>query len=119
MRSYRGGIVASRFEMAWMEASRGYVSTCCEWFSAERVSVAAQAYFIDRDGVINLRRPDDYVLNWSQFVFVPRHPIGVKAACSFGLPIIVISNQAAVGKGLLDPSGLEEITAQLHQALAP
>jgi HAD superfamily hydrolase (TIGR01662 family) len=31
--------------------------------------------------------------------------------------MIVISNQAAVGKGLLDPPSLEEITARMRQAL--
>ena len=41
----------------------------------------------------------------------------VEAAATLGLPMIVISNQAAVGKGLLDLDGLEEITAQMHQAL--
>jgi HAD superfamily hydrolase (TIGR01662 family) len=31
--------------------------------------------------------------------------------------MIVISNQAAVGKGLLDPAGLEEITAKMDKSL--
>lgn len=31
--------------------------------------------------------------------------------------MIVISNQAAVGKGLLDPAGLEEITARMNEEL--
>jgi histidinol-phosphate phosphatase family protein len=31
--------------------------------------------------------------------------------------MIVVSNQAAIGKGLLDSVGLEEITAQMNQAL--
>jgi D-glycero-D-manno-heptose 1,7-bisphosphate phosphatase len=31
--------------------------------------------------------------------------------------MIVISNQAGVGKGLLDTAGLEEITAKMNQAL--
>jgi histidinol-phosphate phosphatase family protein len=32
--------------------------------------------------------------------------------------MIIISNQAAVGKGLLQPAGLEKITNKMHQALA-
>jgi histidinol-phosphate phosphatase family protein len=75
------------------------------------------AIFIDRDGVINCRRPGDYVLNWSQFVFVPGIREALKQLSSLGLPMIVISNQAAVGKGLLDPAGLEEITARMNEAL--
>jgi D-glycero-D-manno-heptose 1,7-bisphosphate phosphatase len=34
------------------------------------------------------------------------------------LPMIVISNQAAVGKGLLDLDGLKEITARMNEELA-
>src|SRR5580692_1912844 len=75
------------------------------------------AIFIDRDGVINCRRPGDYVLNWSQFVFMPGIREALKQLSSLGLPMIIISNQAAVGKGLLDPAGLEEITTRMNEAL--
>ena len=75
------------------------------------------AIFIDRDGVINCRRPDDYVLDWSQFLFVPGMRTALKQLASLGLPMIVISNQAAVGKGLLDAAGLREITDRMQQAL--
>ena len=75
------------------------------------------AIFIDRDGVINSRRPGDYVLDWSQFVFMPGIREALQQLSSLGLPMIIISNQAAVGKGLLDHTGLEEITARMNQAL--
>jgi D-glycero-D-manno-heptose 1,7-bisphosphate phosphatase len=75
------------------------------------------AIFIDRDGVINCRRPGDYVLDWSQFVFMPGIREALKQLSSLGLPMIIISNQAAVGKGLLDPAGLEEITDRMNEAL--
>jgi D-glycero-D-manno-heptose 1,7-bisphosphate phosphatase len=81
------------------------------------VAPKVQAIFIDRDGVINCRRPDDYVLEWSQFIFVPGMRAALKQLASLGLPMIVISNQAAVGKGLLDAARLEEITRQMQQAL--
>jgi D-glycero-D-manno-heptose 1,7-bisphosphate phosphatase len=75
------------------------------------------AIFIDRDGVINCRRPDDYVLNFSQFKFVPGIRAALKQLAVLRLPMIVISNQAAVGKGLLDCAGLEEISARMRDAL--
>jgi D-glycero-D-manno-heptose 1,7-bisphosphate phosphatase len=81
-------------------------------------TVKGPAIFIDRDGVINCRRPDDYVLDWSQFIFMPGIRDTLKQLSSLGLPMIIISNQAAVGKGLIDPAGLEEITNKMHQALA-
>ena len=80
-------------------------------------AVKGPAIFIDRDGVINCRRPGDYVLNWSQFVFVPGIREALKQLSSLGLPMIVISNQAAVGKGLLSQAGLEEITARMNEVL--
>ena len=82
-----------------------------------RKSNTGPAIFIDRDGVINCRRPGDYVLDWSQFIFMPGIRKALKQLASLRLPIIVISNQAAVGKGLLTPDGLQEITARLRHVL--
>src|SRR5580658_9539521 len=86
-------------------------------FSKLNRTAKGPAIFIDRDGVINCLRPGDYVLDWSQFVFVPGIREALQQLSSLGLPMIVISNQAAVGKGLLDPAGLEEITARINEAL--
>lgn len=79
--------------------------------------VKGPALFIDRDGVINCRRPEDYVLNWSQFIFIPGIREALKQLSTLGLPMIVISNQAGVGKGLLKPDALEEITFELRRTL--
>src|SRR5271170_3976137 len=86
-------------------------------FTEPEAAVAGPAIFIDRDGVINLLRPDDYVLDWSQFIFVPGIRAALKQLAALGLPMIVISNQAAVGKGLLDSARLAEITTRMQQAL--
>jgi D-glycero-D-manno-heptose 1,7-bisphosphate phosphatase len=75
------------------------------------------AIFLDRDGVINVRRPDDYVLHPSQFVFVPGIREAMKRLATLQLPMILVSNQAAVGKGLLNLGGLELITMRMQQAL--
>ncbi len=87
-------------------------------FSEEKRASKGPAIFIDRDGVINCRRPGDYVLDWSQFIFIAGMREALKQLSSLGLPMIIISNQAAVGKGLLDLESLREITAQMHRALA-
>lgn len=86
-------------------------------FSNAKPLARGPAIFIDRDGVINCRRPDDYVLDYSQFVFVTGVRPALKQLANLGLPMIVISNQAAVGKGLLHPAGLEEITARMQKDL--
>jgi histidinol-phosphate phosphatase family protein len=87
-------------------------------FAEANNNVRGPAIFIDRDGVINCRRPDDYVLDWSQFTFMPGIREALKQVSLLGLPMIIISNQAAVGKGLLDSAGLKEITDKMHQVLA-
>jgi D-glycero-D-manno-heptose 1,7-bisphosphate phosphatase len=86
-------------------------------FSNDKKDVRGPALFIDRDGVINCRRPGGYVLDWAQFVFVPGIREALRQLSTLGLPMIIISNQAAVGKGLLRRDVLEKITAQLQQTL--
>jgi D-glycero-D-manno-heptose 1,7-bisphosphate phosphatase len=86
-------------------------------FSDKKLDVRGPAIFLDRDGVINCRRPGDYVLNWSQFLFVSGIQAALKQLFALHLPMIVISNQAAVGKGLLTSLALQEITAQMQQTL--
>jgi D-glycero-D-manno-heptose 1,7-bisphosphate phosphatase len=86
-------------------------------FSRNDRRVRGPAIFLDRDGVINCRRPDDYVLDSSQFTFVPGIREAMKQLSRLHLPMIVISNQAAVGKGLLKPRVLEVITKEMHRGL--
>ena len=93
------------------------ISLAANSFSEINSAAKGPAIFIDRDGVINCRRPGDYVLDWSQFVFMPGIREALRQLSSLRLPMIIISNQAAVGKGLLDSAGLEEITARMNEAL--
>jgi D-glycero-D-manno-heptose 1,7-bisphosphate phosphatase len=72
--------------------------------------VGRRAIFLDRDGVINQRRLGGYVSDLSQFRFLSGATEGLIELSSFPGPIIVISNQAGVGKGLIQASALEEIT---------
>jgi D-glycero-D-manno-heptose 1,7-bisphosphate phosphatase len=87
-------------------------------FCGERSVEARPAIFIDRDGVINRHRPNDYVLEWAQFDFIPGIIEGLRELYTLNLPMIVISNQAGVGNGLLDRSDLEDITARLQERLS-
>jgi D-glycero-D-manno-heptose 1,7-bisphosphate phosphatase len=69
--------------------------------------------FLDRDGVINLRTPGEYVLGWEEFSFLP----GVFEALSIFdrlfRYIFVITNQACVEKEMLPAATLEEIHRQM------
>jgi D-glycero-D-manno-heptose 1,7-bisphosphate phosphatase len=86
-------------------------------FSKNDGRARGPAIFLDRDGVINCRRPDDYVLDWSQFVFLPGIREALKQLSRLKLPMIVISNQSGVGKGVIKPQILESITKEMHRGL--
>jgi D-glycero-alpha-D-manno-heptose 1-phosphate guanylyltransferase len=73
--------------------------------------------FIDRDGVINHEKEDDYIRNREEFHFYT----GVKEAMKilsqrFG-KIIVVSNQRGIGKGLMTVGDLENIHQFMKQEI--
>jgi len=65
---------------------------------------------LDRDGVINRRIMSGYVTRWADFVFLPGALEALRLLKEKNHQVIVVSNQAGVGKGLMTPSDLEEIT---------
>lgn len=74
--------------------------------------------FLDRDGVINKRNFDGYILQWPDFHFTD----GLLDAAdqigqSFG-QIFVVTNQQCVAKGQLSEPELAEIHQQMCYALA-
>jgi D-glycero-D-manno-heptose 1,7-bisphosphate phosphatase len=83
-------------------------------FSELKSPIPVPAIFIDRDGVVNVRRANGYVLEWSQFVFTPGIRAALKDLYTLRLPLILVSNQAAVGKGLLTVQTLREITERMQ-----
>lgn len=76
------------------------------------------AIFFDRDGVINQRIHGGYVTEWRQFEFLPGIKETLASLSQLGVPIIVVSNQAAIGKGMLDASVLAEVTNRFVSLLA-
>ena len=74
---------------------------------------ARRAVFLDRDGVINVRR-SSHVGSWRDFVFLPGACSAIRQLGSLGWPIVVATNQASIGRGLLTESGL----ARIHTRLA-
>ena len=75
------------------------------------------AIFLDRDGVINQRVTNGYVTAWDQFRFIDGIDKAVAVMAGLGLPIIVVSNQACISKGLLSESRLEGITRRFVAVL--
>lgn len=81
-------------------------------FSTPPLTGSSPAIFLDRDGVINERILGGYVTRWSAFKFSPGIQRAMADLSSLAPPLIVVSNQAGVGKGLMTPAELAEITRQ-------
>lgn len=62
--------------------------------------------FLDRDGVINQRITDDYVKRPDEFDFIPGVTKALKIFAEIFDPIIVITNQQGVGRGLMTKAQL-------------
>lgn len=81
------------------------------------------AIFLDRDGVINERVVGGYVTSWSEFRILNGVVPVLRELGRFRLPLIVVSNQGGVGKGLMSRAALGRITerfvAHLARAGAP
>jgi len=65
---------------------------------------------LDRDGVINRRILTGYVTSWEQFEFLPQALDALRLLTESGYRVIVVSNQACVGKGLISNETLGDIT---------
>jgi D-glycero-D-manno-heptose 1,7-bisphosphate phosphatase len=67
-----------------------------------------RAVFLDRDGVICLNRPD-HIKRWREFIFLSRAHEALARLAMLDMPIIVITNQAAINRGLVSTETVEEI----------
>lgn len=73
--------------------------------------------FLDRDGVINYEKKDDYIRNWEEFKFYEDAKDAMKIfAEKFGA-IIVVSNQRGVGKGLMTEDDLLDIHKSMQREI--
>lgn len=83
----------------------------------EPPGATARAVFLDRDGVINRRIVGGYVTTWTEFEFLPGAIDGIVRLSAHSDPIIVVSNQAGVGKGLVTVRDLADITRRFVGAI--
>ncbi|RJP28944.1 MAG: HAD family hydrolase [Candidatus Omnitrophota bacterium] len=77
-----------------------------------------RAIFLDRDGVIN-KFPGygKYVTSIKGFKFLPNVKKAIADLKKSGFKIFIISNQACVGKGLLDKADLDLITSKMIEEI--
>jgi len=76
-----------------------------------------QSVFLDRDGVLNKHLPGAYVRNLSELQVVPGVAIAVRRLNDKGIPVVVISNQQGVSKGLMTFDDLIEVQKEIERRL--
>lgn len=73
---------------------------------------------LDRDGVLNQDYPDGYVKSPGELVMLPGVGAAVAKLNARGWPVAICTNQACVGKGIIDEAMLGRIHEKLYDELA-
>lgn len=69
--------------------------------------------FLDRDGIINYEKYNDYILNWQEFVFYEGAKEALKIfAEKFG-KIFIVTNQRGISKELMTVEDLQDIHTKM------
>ncbi len=75
--------------------------------------------FLDRDGVINYEKKDDYIRHWNEFQFYPESLVALPILAQKFNKIIITTNQKGIGKGLMTDADLATIhTHMTNQIIA-
>ena len=76
--------------------------------------IAILHVILDRDGVLNVEQSEGgYVKDWSQWRWLAGALEGLRLLRTAGIRISVATNQAGVGRGLVDQADLDAIHAQM------
>ena len=65
--------------------------------------------FLDRDGVINEEKKDDYIRNRNEFIFYETVKEAMKTLADIFGVIVMVTNQKGIGKGLMTVADLDDI----------
>jgi D-glycero-D-manno-heptose 1,7-bisphosphate phosphatase len=68
--------------------------------------------FVDRDGVINRMLPN-HVKSWEEFEVLPGAIEALTRLSAAGLEVVVLTNQSAIGRGLVSRQTVDEIHRRL------
>lgn len=74
------------------------------------------AVFLDRDGVINRERAD-YVKCWHEVEILPGALDAIAQLAALGCPILVITNQSAIGRGIVTADEVDAIHRRLRDTV--
>lgn len=81
-----------------------------------RKLLIVKTIFLDRDGVICENR-DDYIKSWEEFVWIPGAKEALSRLNSNGYITVVITNQSAVGRGIVSRQIVEEIHKRMEKEI--
>lgn len=76
-----------------------------------------ETLLLDRDGVINRLRPNDYVKCWEEFEFLPGIFNALKGWNGHFKHIFVVTNQRGVGKGLMTEEALLDVHRRMVEEI--
>lgn len=72
--------------------------------------------FLDRDGVVNHNR-EEHVLSYDQFEFLPGVIEALARLHRAGFQVVIVTNQGAVARGLLEVEELNQIHARMLEQI--
>ena len=77
------------------------------------------AVFLDRDGVINRKRPEgSYVTSWEAFEFLPGALDALALLSKAEVPVIIVTNQRGIARGRMTAADLDAIHTRLRAAVS-
>ncbi|HEX6914069.1 MAG TPA: HAD-IIIA family hydrolase [Chitinophagaceae bacterium] len=73
--------------------------------------------FLDRDGVLNYEKPDDYIRCWNEFRFYEGVKDALRTLASVFGVIVLVTNQRGIGKGLMTLDDLADIHSKMMEEI--
>lgn len=74
------------------------------------------AVFLDRDGTINVEV--SYIGNPDQLVMLPGAAAAIRRLNQAGLPVVVVTNQSAIGRGYFPAAAVAAVNQRMYAELA-
>lgn len=79
----------------------------------------ATTAFVDRDGVINRKRPDgEYLNNLEEFELLPGSIDALASLSRAGFKVVIVTNQQGIAKGITDRAFVDSLHDELIEAVA-
>lgn len=89
------------------------LNLACEYLSPKKILL------IDRDGTINIKAAKgEYITSWRDFEWNKETKLAMRHLAHLGFKFIVITNQAGVARGMINPEELESIHKNMIAELA-